>query len=317
MTERVRLGQTDIEVSALGVGTWQWGDRRYWGYGREYGEADVGAAFRASTDAGVNFFDTAEIYGQGESERLLGQFVRESGAAAVITTKFLPFPWRFRGRSLLDALRRSLRRLQLETIDLYLVHWPMPPRSPEAWAGALADAVEAGLTRAVGVSNYNADKVRRAHEALARRGVALAANQVAFSLLDRKAEREGVLDACRELGVTPIAYSPLAQGMLTGKYSSEKQLPGIRRVSAAVRRAHPKSGRARHFETLIGTMREIGEKHGGKMPAQVALNWVICKGAVPIPGAKNAEQARSNAGALGWRLTDEEVALLDEESARV
>lgn len=317
MTDQVRLGQTDIEVSALGVGTWQWGDRRYWGYGREYGEADIEAAFRASTDAGVNFFDTAEIYGQGESERLLGQFVRESGAAAVITTKFLPFPWRFRGGSLLDALHRSLRRLQLETVDLYLVHWPMPPRSPEAWAEALADAVEAGLTRAVGVSNYNADKVRRAHEALARRGVALAANQVAFSLLRRKWELEGLLDVCRELGVTLIAYSPLAQGLLTGKYSRINRPPRIRRVNVRFFRRGSGIATPDQIERLLGVMGEVGEAHDGRTQAQVALNWVICKGAIPIPGAKNAEQARSNAGALGWRLTDDEVALLDEESARV
>ena len=317
MTERVRLGQTDIEVSALGVGTWQWGDRRYWGYGREYGEAEVEAAFRASTDAGVNFFDTAELYSFGGSERLLSRFVRGAGDGVCVATKFMPYPWRWTRHSLINALRGSLERLGLDRVGLYQVHMPFPPRAAETWAATLADAVEAGLTEAVGVSNYRAGQMRQAHEVLAHRGVPLASNQIALSLLDRKAEREGVLDACRELGVTPIAYSPLAQGMLTGKYSSEKQLPGIRRVSAAVRRAHPKSGRARHFETLIGTMREIGEKHGGKMPAQVALNWVICKGALPIPGAKNAEQARSNGGALGWRLTDEEVTLLDEESARV
>ena len=317
MTDQVRLGTTDIQVSAVGAGAWQWGQRFYWGYGREYGEADVEAAFLASMDAGVNFFDTAEVYGQGESERLLGRFVRESGARAVITTKFMPFPWRFRGRSLLDALRRSLGRLQLETVDLYLVHWPLPLRSPETWAGALADAVEAGLTRAVGVSNYNVDKVRRAHEALVRRGVTLAANQVGFSLLQRKWEVEGLLDVCRELGVTLVAYSPLAQGVLTGKYSRINPPPRIRRMNARIFRRRSASAAPEQIERLLGVMREVGEAHDGRTQAQVALNWVMCKGAIPIPGAKNAEQARSNAGALDWRLTGEEVALLDEESARV
>ena len=317
MTERVRLGQTDIEVSALGIGTWQWGDRRYWGYGRDYGEEDVETAFRTAVDAGIDFFDTAEAYGGGESERLLGRFMRESGARVVVTTKFMPLPWRVRGRSLIEALRRSLERLQLERVDLYLVHGPLPLRSPETWARALADAVEAGLARAVGVSNYNVDRVRRAHDALSRRGVPLATNQIELSLLNRTRETEGLLDVCRDLGVTVIAYSPLAQGMLTGKYSRAKRMPRFRRLAARLRRVRSEIGRADEFEKLLGTMREVGEAHGGKTQAQVALNWVMCKGALPIPGARSAEHARSSARALGWRLTDEEVALLDETSALV
>ena len=314
MAERVRLGGSHIEVSPVGAGTWQWGDRRYWGYGREYGERDVEAAFQASLSAGVNFFDTAEIYGGGQSERLLGRFSRASEAQAVIGKKFMPFPWRLRKRDLLNALRRSLRRLGLEKVDLYQVHWPVPARSVETWARALGEAVEAGMARAVGVSNYGVGQMWRAHEVLARRGVPLASNQVAFSLLDRKRERSGLPAACRELGVTLIAYSPLAQGMLTGKYSRERRPPGIRRLRTL--RERPRT-RPEAIEGLLGVMREMGEDHGGKTQGQVALNWVVCKGALPIPGAKNAEQARSNAGALGWRLTDEEVALLDEASARL
>jgi len=314
MTERIRLGRTDIEVSPVGAGTWQWGDRFYWGYGRDYGEEDVEAAFRASLDAGVNFFDTAEIYGRGQSERLLARFTLTSQAQAVIATKFMPFPWRLRRRSLLNALRGSLRRLGLERVDLYQVHWPVPPRSAETWAQTLGDAVQAGMARAVGVSNYGVDQMRRAHEVLARRGVPLASNQVAFSLLDRKRERSGLPAACRELDVTLMAYSPLAQGMLTGKYSREKRPPRVRRLWTL--RGRPRT-KPENIEGLLGVMREVGEDHGGKTQSQVALNWLVCKGAVPIPGAKNAEQARSNAGALGWRLTDEEVALLDEESARL
>jgi len=314
MTGRIRLGKTDIEVSLLGVGTWQWGDRFYWGYGREYGEGDVEAAFRASLEAGVDFFDTAELYGRGQSERLLARFSRASGKPVVIGTKFMPFPWRLRRRSLLKALRGSLRRLGLERVDLYQVHWPVPPRSAETWAEALGDAVQAGMARAVGVSNYGVDQMRRAHEALARRGVPLASNQVAFSLLDRKRERSGLLAACRDLGVTLIAYSPLAQGMLTGKYSLERRPPFVRRLWTL--RGRP-GARPESIEALLGLMREVGEAHGGKTQAQVALNWLVCKGALPIPGAKNAEHARSNAGALGWRLTNEEVAFLDEVSARV
>ena len=312
MTERIRLGRTDIEVAPVGAGTWQWGDRFYWGYGREYGEEDVADAFRASVEAGVNFFDSAEMYGRGQSERLLAGFMKSSRTPVVIGTKFMPSPWRLRARDLLGALRGSLKRLALEKVDLYQVHWPLQPRSVETWARALADAVDAGMARAVGVSNYNVDQMRRAHEVLERRGVPLASNQVAFSLLDRRRERSGLLAACRDLGVTLIAYSPLAQGLLTGKYSPERRPPLVRRLWTL--RGRPRT-RPENIEALLGLMQEVGEDHGGKTQAQVALNWLVCKGALPIPGAKNAGQARSNAGALGWRLAREEVALLDEVSA--
>jgi len=317
MNERIRLGRTDIEVSAVGIGTWQWGQRFYWGYGREYGEADVRAAFQAAVDGGIDFFDTAEVYGDGESERLLGRFVRESGARAVVATKFMPFPWRLRRGNLVRALRRSLGRLEMERVDLYMVHMPWPPRSVETWAGTLADAVEAGLARAVGVSNYNAARMRRAYDALERRGVRLASNQVEFNLLSRKPEREGLLDACRELGVTLIAYCPLAQGMLTGKYSAANPPPRLRRLIAHTRPSRSEPYVPDNLDSVLGLLREVGEAHGGKTQAQVALNWLMCKGALPIPGAKSASHAGSHAGALGWRLSDEEVALLDETSARV
>lgn len=145
----VSLGATDVKVNPLGIGAWQWGDRMLWGFGREYGEADVRRAFEASLAAGIRFFDTAEVYGRGRSERLVGEFVRASGQLVTVATKYFPFPWRWRKRSLIDALRRSLDRLGLKQIDLYQVHWPFPPRSVKTWASALADAVEAGLARAV------------------------------------------------------------------------------------------------------------------------------------------------------------------------
>jgi len=304
----VRLGQTDVCVTPLGVGTWAWGDRHFWGYGREYGEQDVREAIAASLEHGVTFFDTAEIYGGGQSERLLGQGIRGLREQVVVATKFMPFPWRLSRRSLLRALRRSLERLGLGQVDLYQVHGPLPPLPVETWAEALADVVEAGLARTVGVSNFSADQIRRAHRVLARRGIPLASVQVEYSLLHRKPERNGVLATCRELGITLIAYSPLAMGLLTGKYSPENPPPGLRRLLHGRRRLEA-------IAPVIRLLRSIGEAHGGKTPAQVALNWLICKGVVPIPGAKNARQARENAGALGWRLTPEEVERLDQVSS--
>lgn len=299
----VPLGKSAVRVTPVGLGAWQWGDTMMWSYGKGYGESEIRGAYDAAVAAGVNFFDTAEIYGRGKSERYLGQFI-DHAHPPVVATKFAPYPWRLSKGKLLDALKASLERLQLGQVDLYQVHFPLPPLSVETWADGLADAVHGKLARAVGVSNYSVEQMRKAHAVLAKRGVPLATNQVEYSLLERKPERTGLAQAAQELGVTIIAYSPLRKGLLTGKYGSQNPPPGTR-------------GRLFRGQALVtadkvnAVLKEIGEAHGGKTNAQVALNWLICKGAVPIPGAKNARQAQQNAGALGWRLTDEEVKRLD------
>jgi aryl-alcohol dehydrogenase-like predicted oxidoreductase len=306
---QVALGKTAVFVTPLGIGAWAWGDKFIWQYGKGYAEPDVRSAFDASIAAGIDFFDTAEVYGFGVSERLLGQFIRESKQALVIATKFAPLPWRWRQQSIVEALRRSLRRLGVKRVDLYQIHFPLPPIPIETWMAGLADAVQAGLTRAVGISNYSAEQTRRAHAALAKRGIPLATNQVEYSLLDRNPERSGLVETCRELGVTIIAYSPIAMGMLTGKYTPENPPPGAR--SRQYNREYLK-----RIQPLLDLMRQIGQAQGGKTTSQVALNWLICKGTVPIPGAKNAQQAQENAGALSWRLKESEIAALDAATDR-
>jgi aryl-alcohol dehydrogenase-like predicted oxidoreductase len=296
-----------LHVPPLGVGVWAWGDRSLWGYGQGYGQADVEGAYRTSIAAGIGLFDSAEIYGLGESERLLGSFARTIGGNALVATKFAPLPWRLSPRALRAALDGSLRRLGLNRIDLYQVHWPYTLLSIEALMDALADTVAEGLVRAVGVSNYSAEQVRRAQHALARRGVQLASNQVQYSLLWREPEANGVLETCRALGVTLIAYSPLALGLLTGKYSPTSPPGGLRRLARRFSAAQMQAA-----QPVIALLREIGQGHAGKTPAQVALNWLARQEAVlPIPGAKNARQAADNAGALGWRLSDDEAAQID------
>jgi aryl-alcohol dehydrogenase-like predicted oxidoreductase len=294
----------------LGIGTWQWGDRMMWGYGRGYGDTDLREAFDASLEAGITFFDTAEAYGWGRSERILGGFAKEAGRQLVIATKYIPFPWRLRKLRLSIALRDSLARLGMDTVDLYQIHQPFPPMPVTWWADALADAVGAGLARAVGVSNYSPAQMERARLTLAKRGTPLASNQVNYSLLDRRSERNGLLAACLEHNITLIAYSPIAKGVLSGKYTPDNPPPGLRRRIYG--------GRLAAIQPLIGLLREIGSAHGaahgGKTPAQVALNWVICKGALPIVGVKNAQQVRDNVGAMGWRLAADEVAALDAAS---
>jgi aryl-alcohol dehydrogenase-like predicted oxidoreductase len=292
------------------VGAFSWGSRYIWGYGKGLDAADLKAAFDESVKSGISFYDTAEIYGSGRSERLLGQFIRESGARVVVASKFFPFPWRLSRHSLLHALRESLNRLGLDRLDLYQVHMPSPPLSIETWMQAMAEAVEAGLIRAVGVSNYDGPQMRRAFDALAKRGVKLASNQVDYSLLHRGPERNGVTTACKELCVTLMAYTPLASGMLTGKYTPQTPPPGYRAL-----RYH--RGYRQRMQPLMDLLRQLGERYGGRTPAQVAINWTIAKGALPIPGAKTSAQARENAGALGWLLSPTDVAALDEASERL
>ncbi len=294
----------------FGIGTWAWGDRLYWGFGRGYQEADIKDAFQWLLNCGIRFFDTAEVYGQGKSEEMLGRFIAETDQPVQVATKFMPLPWRLSRKALLRALRNSLKRLGLTSVDLYQMHMPLPPVTVETWMAAMAEAVQDGLVRAVGVSNYGCVQMQRAYDALASEGINLAANQVEYHLLNRSVETSGLLKLGQELGVRMIAYSPLASGVLTGKYTPEKPLQGMRanRYSRAT---------LAKVQPLIRLMQKIGGEHEGKTPSQVALNWVMCKGMIPIPGVKTLEQAQDNLGGLGWRLSDAEVARLDDASEAV
>ena len=296
-------------MPVMGLGTWAWGDRSTWGmdgYDPSYGFDTIRGAYARAIAAGVTLLDTAEMYGNGESERIIGRLLREDTAnrdRVVVATKFMPFPWRVPlARALMKSLRASLERLGLPFVHLYQIHGPISFRPARAVAAALAAPYRAGLVKAVGVSNYSEGEMRVIHGALAAEGIPLATNQVEYSLLRTMPETSGLLHACRDLGVTLLAYSPLAMGRLTGKYGVANPPPGKRNFSA-----FPMA----EIEPVVAELRRIGAAHGGKSPAQVALNWVMCKGAVPIPGAKNAAQAEQNAGALGWTLVPDEVAALD------
>jgi len=299
-------GSPVLDGIELGIGTWAWGDRLIWGYGNGYSLEDVRQAFDASLEAGIRLFDTAEVYGQGKSEQLLGEFIQASGKNVLVATKFMPFPWRLGKGTLLRSLRASLKRLNLPQADLYQMHQPLPPIKVETWMAAMTEAVQMGLTREVGVSNYDRGWMQRSYDALAREGIHLASNQLEYSLVNRTVEKNGLLKHCIDLGVKLIAYSPLGMGLLTGKYTVDNPPRGVR--------GRYNAGRLAQMEPLMKLMKHIGSDHAGKTPAQVAINWTICKGALPIPGAKTPTQAEQNAGAMGWRLTDDEVAALDEAS---
>ncbi|MBD2454910.1 aldo/keto reductase [Nostoc sp. FACHB-87] len=316
--EIITLGKNGPTVPPLCIGTWAWGDKLFWNYGSDYGPEQLQAAFTAALEAGVTFFDTAEVYGMGLSEKFLGQFIKQTTQPVQVATKFGPLPWRFTGQSVSDALTESLKRLQRETIELYQVHWPFAFfLSQETLMNTLADEVQRGRIAAVGVSNYSASQMREAHQILAARGVPLAVNQVRYSLLTRQVESSGIIATARELGVTILAYSPLAQGLLTGKYTPEnlEKLSGARKID-------PKFGKEglEKIAPVISLLREIGEKRDGlrptvghRTPAQVALNWLIAQGnVIPIAGVKTAEQVKQNAGALGWTLNNDEIAELEK-----
>ncbi len=310
--DRIELAGTDVAIPPLGVGTWAWGDKGTWGmggYDQSFTESSIREAWEASIEAGVVLFDTAEIYGKGESERIIGRLLAADPGVrnrVVIATKFMPSPWKVNVRAaLLSAARKSRQRLGIDTIDLYQIHGPVSLRSHDALADALAAAHGEGIVRAVGVSNYSAKETRAMDAALRKRDLRLASNQVEFSLLRTMPLRVGLIDTCRELGVVPLAYSPIGQGRLTGKYSAANPPPGGRSFGD-----HPMAA----VDAIVTQLRRIGEAHGDRAPSQVALAWLIAHGAVPIPGAKNRDQAEQNAGALGWRLTDAEMALLDAAS---
>ena len=305
-----QLGAKGPRVPAMGIGTWSWGDSLFWGYGKQYGEADVAAAFQAAIAAGISLFDTAEIYGWGESERLLGKFQKDCQQPVYLATKYGPAPWRLNGDAVLRAIQDSLERLQTDAIDLYQVHWPFSfLMGYDTLFGALATAVHQGLIRTVGVSNYSVDQMRKAHKLLADQGVPLAVNQVKYSLITRQVESQSLIAAARALDVTILAYSPLAQGLLTGKYTPEQPPTGARTVDGRF-----KPDGLRKLAPVTNLLHRLAEAHDRTM-AQVALNWLIAQeGVIPIPGAKTAKQATENAGALGWSLTTEEVVALEEAS---
>jgi aryl-alcohol dehydrogenase-like predicted oxidoreductase len=311
-SDRTPLEGSSLSIPPLGVGTWAWGDKGTWGmggYDASFSEATITEAWESCLEAGVVFFDTAEVYGGGESERIIGRLLARDPsvrARVVIATKYMPSPWKLNvTSSLVSAARRSRERLGVDAIDLYQIHGPISLRSHDAIADALASAHAEGIVRAVGVSNYSEKETHAMDAALRTRGLRLASNQVELSLLRTMPLRVGLVDSCRELGVVVLAYSPIGQGRLTGKYSEANPPRGKRTFSA-----HPWA----EVDAVVAELRRIGAAHDDRTPSQVALAYLIAKGAVPIPGAKNRRQAEDNTGALGWAMSEQEIGALDAVS---
>lgn len=274
------LGRSGIRVLPLGIGTNKW---------RGADRAAVGETCRTVTAAGPCMIDTAEVY---RSERVVGDCLGADPGRAIIATKFAPFPGRTSPRRLMRGLDASLARLGVRTIDLYYVHFPLPWVDVRVFGDGLIEAVKSGRARAVGVANFSADQMRRIADHLGKAGVPLAANQVNYSLLKRKPESNGVLDACRELDVALVAYFPLASGRLT------QQLDGNR------------------TRALLALLAEVARAHDAKI-SQVALNWLVARDphVIPIPGATKPHHAKTNLAALGWHLSKAEFDAIDRASA--
>jgi len=271
-----------LTFQPLGVGTNKWGTDP-----AKFSEPNIRGAFETSLSAGVTLLNTAQLY--GTSENCIGQLRGRvtGGEKALVISKFDAL-----GKNteqLIPSLEESASKCGVDALDGFLIHHPKG--SATAMADQLAAAYQRGIVRNVGVSNYDETALREMHALLKERGVPLVFNEVEFSLLRCLPQTNGLLRACKELGVTILAWAPLASGRLTSKPSTELLTEAETVAALSVVRT-------------IATSRQ-------KTPAQVALNWCICKGTVPIPGARTVEQARENAGALGWRLTEEEVASLD------
>lgn len=308
-----------LSLPLMGCGTWAWGNRLLWGYDESMDD-QLQAVFNLCVTQGVTLFDTGDSYGTGKlngrSEQLLGRFSREYRGSNLdkicIATKLAAYPWRLTRQSMVSAGNASTQRLG-RNVDLVQMHWSTANYAPwqeGALLEGLADLYEQGLVKGVGLSNYGPKRLQWVHQKLADRGVPISTLQVQYSLLSTYPITQlGLKHVCDELGIKLIAYSPLGLGLLTGKYSQTGSFPkGIRGV--IFRQLLP------GIHPIVDCLRAIAQSRS-KTLSQVALNWCICKGTIPIPGAKSVEQAKENIGALGWQLDSNEVAELDRATARV
>jgi len=311
------LGKSDIRITPVGLGCWQFSQGHGWNkYWPVLTEAEIEGIVAASIDGGINWFDTAEAYGNGASEKQLSRVLQKAGhrpGEFIIATKWMPL---FRRAShIAETIDERLNCLEPYPIDLYQIHHPTSLSSTAAQMKAMAGLVRDGKIKAVGVSNFGAKRMIEAHRYLAEAGLPLVSNQIHYSLLQRKIESNGVMDAARERGITIIAYSPLDQGVLTGRFHDDpalvKKISGIRKWRGFYKEKFMEKSRP-----VIDALKEIGARHAAT-PAQAALNWLFSthgETVVVIPGATKTAQAASNAGSMSFALSTDEIDHLDRIS---
>lgn len=309
----------DLFLSPLGCGTWAWGNRFLWGYDQSMDE-QLQEVFNLNVSNNVTWFDTGDSYGTGKlngrSESLLGQFYHQYQGTnkedICIATKLAVYPWRLTAKSMINACQKSAQRLG-KPVDLVQLHWSPAnyfPWQEKPLLNGLAELYQQGLVKAIGLSNYGSKNLKKAYQQLQKREVPIATLQVQYSLLSTYPITElGLKETCDELGIKIIAYSPLTLGLLTGKYQEGSVLPQGPR-SLLFKQLLPK------ITPLLQCLNTIAASRYKTM-SQVALNWCICKGTIPIPGAKTPQQALENLGALGWRLNDGEIRELDQIAVKL
>ncbi len=316
--DKRRLGKSEIEITAIGLGTWQFskGKGLVGGFWKSLDEDMTRAVVKAALDGGIDWFDTAEAYGRGNSERSLAAALGALGMSpgtVRIATKWWPLA-RTAG-NIPRTIAQRLESLAPWPIDLYQIHQPFSLSSVERQMNAMGDLVQAGKVRAVGVSNFTAANLEKAHAALAKRGIPLASNQVRISLLDRSIEANGLLEVAKRLGVTLIAYSPLAQGVLSGRFHDDPgaiaSVTRMRRMSGSIN-----PGTLERTRPLVEELKRVAAAHGATA-SQVALNWLVSRWGdtvVAIPGASRPSQATEAAGAMGFALSRAELDSVDMAS---
>lgn len=312
MESKIKVAE-NLLLSPMGCGTWAWGNRFLWGYDEKM-DNELQQVFNLHVSQGITWFDTGDSYGTGKlngrSETLLGKFAREYQGEhkneVVIATKLAVYPWRLTPQSMIKACEKSAERLG-RAVDLVQMHWSPAkylPWQEKPLLNGLAQLYHQGLVKGIGLSNYGPKNLQRAYEYLKEKGVKISTLQVQYSLLSTyPLLKLGLKQLCEELDIQIIAYSPLTLGILTGKYQDLNSLPSGPR-KGLFKELLPK------IQPLLQTMDAIA-KTNGKTMSQVAINWCICQGTIPIPGAKNLSQARENIGALGWRLSSAQVTELE------
>jgi aryl-alcohol dehydrogenase-like predicted oxidoreductase len=304
-----------MEVTAIGLGTWQFskGKGMIGGMWKSLDDEVTTAVVKAAIDGGIDWFDTAEIYGSGNSERsLAGSLSALNVAPGSIRVATKWFPLLRTAGNIPKTIVKRLECLSPWPIDLYQIHQPISFSSISKQIEAMADLVAAGKVKAVGISNFSAAAMEESHAVLARRGIPLVSNQVRINLLDRSIETNGLLEAARRLGITLIAYSPLAQGLLTGRFHDDPSaVESVTRMRRSWGRIKPET--IQKTAALVAELKKVAAAHDAT-PSQVALNWLVSHWGdtvVAIPGASKPSQAAEAAGAMGFELSRAELDSID------
>jgi aryl-alcohol dehydrogenase-like predicted oxidoreductase len=312
------LGRTKMMVTPIGLGCWQFSKQKNMA-GKFWPTLEddlIEKVVSLSLEGGINWFDTAEVYGNGASEKALAKALKAVGKKPgdiLIATKWWPM-FRF-ASNIPKTIDERIEAISPFPIDLYQVHQPWGFSNETKEVSAMADLLEKDLVKNIGVSNFSAKQMKNAWQTLDKRGIPLASNQVRYNLLDRRIESNGVLDFAKKSGVSIIAYSPLAQGLVTGKFHDNPALLkniGFRKYSPQFKT----NGLAKSLP-LITTIKTLAEKYNAT-PSQIALNWLVNfhgNKVVAIPGATKENHVKENVGAMNFRLSDEDMALLDRESS--